>query len=185
MSTLFPDEFPEERSAVIEDEYRYLLTRRWAPGPIALWIMLNPSIADGAIDDPTVKRIIGFTRREGLSGFKIVNNYALISTYPDVLVTHSDPVGPRNKEFTRAALADSDVQLVVCAWGAHPATLRTRGGIRGMVREAVASRPELRVCCFGLGKDGGPSHPLYLAADLPLLDYLAITETGGRPKHGS
>ena len=35
--------------AVLSDcgQYRYLLTRRWGPGPTATFTMLNPSTADG------------------------------------------------------------------------------------------------------------------------------------------
>src|SRR4026208_2484913 len=41
--------------------YRYSLRRTWAEGcAIVCFIMLNPSTADADIDDPTIRRCIGF-----------------------------------------------------------------------------------------------------------------------------
>jgi hypothetical protein len=57
------------QSAAVVSEcglYSYSLTRRWAHGPKALFVMLNPSTADAMVDDPTIRRCIGFARRQGV-----------------------------------------------------------------------------------------------------------------------
>ena len=60
------------RYAQIEGEYRYWLERSWDRSPVTGWpldmltfVMLNPSTADGRVDDPTIRRCIGFARRGG------------------------------------------------------------------------------------------------------------------------
>ena len=50
-----------------EGRYRWTLTRRWAPvRPVhtgtVCWVMLNPSTADGADDDPTIRRCVGYSQ---------------------------------------------------------------------------------------------------------------------------
>ena len=46
--------------------YRYSLERVWDPSkPTALFICLNPSTADAEIDDPTVRKMVGFAKRFG------------------------------------------------------------------------------------------------------------------------
>lgn len=59
--------------AILSDcgRFRYALTRRWADGPTALFIMLNPSTADACADDPTIRRCIGFARREGCGALRV------------------------------------------------------------------------------------------------------------------
>lgn len=53
-----------ERSAVVSPDgrYRYLLERRWGNGPAIVWVMLNPSMADATVDDPTIRRVVSFSR---------------------------------------------------------------------------------------------------------------------------
>ncbi|MCB2110163.1 MAG: DUF1643 domain-containing protein, partial [Rhodobacteraceae bacterium] len=36
--------------------YRYLLSRRWGPGGMLLYVLLNPSTATEAANDPTIER---------------------------------------------------------------------------------------------------------------------------------
>lgn len=55
--------------------YRCELRRWWRAGPPVAWLMLNPSTADGLHDDPTLRRIIGFTYRWGFGGLVVVNLY--------------------------------------------------------------------------------------------------------------
>jgi len=46
--------------------FRYRLGRRWSDGPVVAFIMLNPSCADEHIDDPSVRRCIGFAQAAGV-----------------------------------------------------------------------------------------------------------------------
>lgn len=75
--------FPEvQRHAELSSDrlYRYRLSRIWADGPRATFVMLNPSTADENKDDPTLRRCMGFARQWGLGGLSIVNLYALRAT---------------------------------------------------------------------------------------------------------
>jgi hypothetical protein len=140
--------------------YRYWLTREWGPGATVVFVMLNPSIADAAIDDPTIRRCIGFARSWGYGALAVVNLYALRSTDPKGLWLADDPVGPDNDMWlTRFATgAEATDAPVVAAWGANARTDRI---------DAVKALSGMhRLSALGLTKDGQPRHPLYLKADL-------------------
>jgi len=137
--------------------WRYRLERRWAPGDLAAFILLNPSTADETRDDPTIRRCIGFARKWGFGGMILGNAFGLRSTDPRGLYSHPDPVGPDND----AALARiaADAGRVVCGWGVH-GELRDRGeSVARIIRQAGAVPLALRIT-----KAGHPGHPLYLSA---------------------
>jgi hypothetical protein len=135
--------------------YRYVLTRTWdAALPVMTWVMLNPSTADAAADDPTIKRCKAFARREGCGGIAVVNLFGLRATDPRALPEHADPVGPANDWFLR--LHAQGASRAVAAWGAH-GMLRGRAAEVARMLEAV---PGIRLECLGVTKDGHPKHPL-------------------------
>ena len=139
-------------SAVIEGDYRYLLARAWdAMAEPMTWIMLNPSTADATVDDPTIRRCIGFAKAWGFGSIYVVNLFALRSTNPAALRTHPDPIGPKNDRYIREATEHSS--LNVAAWGNHGAYL-TRG------YKVAATIPRLHV--LNMTGEGQPAHPLYL-----------------------
>lgn len=161
---------PVIRSAVIsaDELYRYQLTRDWRadgthrhPGHV-LWVMLNPSTADGKLDDPTIRRCIGFTRRWGYGYLEVVNLYALRCTRPIHLEHYPDPFGPDNVHYWCEA-ADS-AKLAVLAWGSHkqPRTARVNP-ILGVEKTLRTRRVPTVV--LGVNQDGHPKHPLYVRAD--------------------
>lgn len=149
--------------------YRYELTRRWARGPVAAWIMLNPSTADATQDDATIRRVRGFTQRLQLGGFIVVNLFALRATNPVVLRGHADPIGRENEDAIHDAVVRS--RIVVAAWGAHAAARRQASYILGLVEEVGR-----RVYCLGVTGSGAPRHPLRLAADTPLRPLMTYDE---------
>lgn len=156
-----PVEWPMERTAVLSDDgtYRYVLSRRWGPGPGAVFVMLNPSTADATVDDPTIRRCIGFARAWGLKALLVVNLYALRSPDPALLWTAPDAVGPDNDHWLKRelVLADHIGSPVIAAWGAHARADRVR---------AVMALPGAdRFQCLARNKDGSPKHPLYQPAD--------------------
>ena len=171
-------------SAIIspDDRYRYLLERTWGNtlweggwGPIrrVLWCLLNPSTADATVDDATVRRCVRFSRDWGYGGLAIVNLYAYRATNPKTLTGDYDNFGPENDHHIATAALHS--HRVVLAWGASPVpdlAIRAQQVIEIILeaRRGVSTTNELY--CLGLTAGGHPRHPLYLAADTPLVPYL-------------
>jgi hypothetical protein len=150
-------------AAVFSDDftYRYLLTRSWGDGPFVTWVMLNPSIADEMVNDPTVTRCINFSRGWGAGGLTVVNLYGLRSTDPSVLAVHPDPVGPDNDRIIGEHCALST--LVVCAWGAGAKDPERVEEVRRILGGGLA--------CLGITKGGHPRHPLYVHGATRLMPY--------------
>jgi hypothetical protein len=149
-----------ERYAEISEcgRYRYTLGRQWGDGPLVTFVMLNPSTADAEMDDPTIRRCLGFARSWGAGALHVVNLYALRSTDPAALWVVPDPVGPDNDRHLaqHAHLAVRDGAPIVAAWGANARQDRVA---------AVRALPGMdRLQCLGVTKDGAPRHPLYLPA---------------------
>ena len=136
-----------------DGRYRYLLGRRWAPGPLVLWVLANPSTADALADDPTLRRCVGFSAAHGYAGLLVVNLWAWRATHPRELQHVTDPVGPENDAWTAEAVAASDGPVVL-GWGGQAEPGRTR-----TVLGLLAARP-LR--CLGVTSAGQPRHPLYV-----------------------
>lgn len=150
-------------SAIISDcrKYRYLLQRQ--PGPQLTIIMLNPSTADGELDDPTIRRCRAFAAREGYRGISVMNLYALRSTDPAGLWAVADPVGPENDMYIKAMTSGGGV--VLCAWGAN-AERRRVDAVLAILRKNAATP-----VCLGTTKHGHPRHPLYVRSDQPFTPY--------------
>jgi len=137
--------------------YRYRLWRTWdGSKPPLVMVMLNPSIADDAQNDPTVERCQRRAIAMGYGGLQVTNIFSLVSTDPAALYTTEDPVGPDNN----AAILDAikDAGMVLCAWGNHGAHVGRAREVVDMLRSAGATPHSL-----GQNTDGSPKHPLYVA----------------------
>src|SRR5687768_16866498 len=98
--------------------YRFELWRIWdEDGPKLNVIGLNPSTADENLDDPTIRRCIGFARDWGFGGLVMTNLFAYRSTDPKGLAAVDDPVGPNNDYHLEIAACSG---TPLAAWGAHP-----------------------------------------------------------------
>jgi hypothetical protein len=159
--------------------WRYDLTRRWSPGPAALWVGLNPSRADAVADDHTLRRIMAFSRQGGFGAVVVVNLYALRATNPAELVGHCDPVGPGNDRYLAAHASRHDV--VVVAWGATRVFPGREGQRRHQSRIdavlAVLEGKELR--CVGRTRHGQPRHPSRVGAGAALGAWTSSAATMG------
>lgn len=150
-------------SAVLSDcdRYRYLLGREWDDAlPTAVFVMLNPSTADGRRDDPTIRRCLGYARAWDCGSLMVANLYAWRATDPRELWTADDPVGPENDAhlYAAATIAAETGGPLVAAWGANARQDRIA---------AVLALPGLdRLAALDVTKAGQPKHPLYLKADL-------------------
>lgn len=125
--------------------------------------MLNPSTADGNRDDPTIRRCIYFSKREGFGRLEVVNLYAYRTPSPTELVLIGDPVGSGNDYKIEGALLRAS--LVVAAWGNHADPARVHEVAN------LIDRSGKPVKCLGLTKLGNPKHPLY-ASSKTALEYL-------------
>lgn len=151
-----------EKSAEISKcgRYRYLLSRNWDfDRPACIFIGLNPSTADADVDDPTIRRCVGFARRLGMGGIAMYNLYAWRDTSPKALfaakANGQDIVGPYNDFFLRLNIHSDS--CVIAAWGANAPEDRVRD-----VRRLLGG---MRFMALATNKDGSPKHPLYIRAD--------------------
>lgn len=149
-------------TAEIVGDYRYSLTRTWDFGVTrCVFLMLNPSTADALQDDPTIRRCIGFAKREHFGGIEVLNLYAYRATNPRDMLAAADPVGPENDRI----LAERTVgRTVIAAWGVNAAATRV-----ATVLELLPST--VKLFALGATRDGHPRHPLYVRGDAPLIQW--------------
>ncbi|UEM07994.1 DUF1643 domain-containing protein (plasmid) [Skermanella rosea] len=148
------------------DCYRTMLWREWGRegAAYALFIGMNPSTADGTVDDSTVRREIGFTQRLGLTAYRKANISAYRCTDPKRLKG-----APIRCEENLSAIRGSALwaEYVILAFG----TLK--GPMRGLAEEIVVElrRAQVPLWCLGTTADGSPRHPLYLRRDAELVPW--------------
>jgi hypothetical protein len=159
-----------------DGKYRYHLYRKLADGDrrIATFIMLNPSTADHEIDDPTVRKCIGFCRRWRCGELHVVNLFAIRATRPAEMKLAADPVGPENIGWVKRAVStvnatnDSDQRnAVICAWGTHGSYLDQDMAVLSSIQSAC------KPMALGFTRDGHPRHPLYVPYGAVLAEFSA------------
>jgi hypothetical protein len=129
---------------------------------LMFWVALNPSTADEIQLDNTLKRIRGFTAREGYGGFIMGNIFAFRATLPKDMYAAKDAIGPDNDKW----LLENAKRCgkVVAAWGGHGDYLD-----RGLIVAKLLK--DFNPVCLKTNSDGSPAHPLYLKKDLPFIPY--------------
>lgn len=149
-----------------DGHYRYRLTREWGPecARTVLWVMLNPSTATATEPDATIRRCVGFSKREGFDRLVVVNLFALRTRHPHILLNDPDPIGPLNDYWIVDEARQAD--RIIVAWGAK----RVQGS-RAPTVTRMLKMAQVPLQCLGTTKDGHPRHPLYLPADTPLESY--------------
>lgn len=142
--------------------YRHALHRRWGPGPVLGWVMLNPSTATETQDDPTIARCLARARALGFGGIAVGNLFAWRATDPAALRGIADPLGAG----ADAALLEAtrNAARIVCAWGNHGALLGRGAQVLDLLR--ATGRPLQHL---GTTAQGQPRHPLYVALTKPLI----------------
>jgi hypothetical protein len=144
--------------------FRYALKRIWDHGPMATFIMLNPSTADASEDDPTIRRCISFAKREGCAGIRVENLYGFRATKPDKMFERGNSATGRTDDFIRGAVMSSGGPIIA-AWGADP---RAKGRADQVID--MVTKMRLEMVCLGKTKSGAPRHPLYVKGDTPLIN---------------
>lgn len=147
--------------------YRYRLWRAWDPGPRMLWVMLNPSTADASADDPTIRKCVGFAKRNRFPGIEVVNLFAWRATDPRELRNAADPTGPENDAAILTAV--DCAAAVFFAWGDFQwPQARTRAlAVADMIRLRSPKTP----MCFGYTGTREPRHPLMLGYKVAAEEY--------------
>lgn len=148
--------------ASIDGDCRYRLWRNWDGRlPIAAWLMCNPSTADEMDNDPTIRRIIGFTRDHGCGGLIVVNVWPFRTPYPERLWEHLGRSGYADqiRKFNLDAIIEAgvDAKLRFVAFGCEPAR---RYPEEVQVAVAALESPPGRVMALGINDQGWPLHPL-------------------------
>lgn len=142
--------------------YRWELRRRWAEGGKRVcWIMCNPSTALGRLpngkilDDHTIRKCVGFSKRWGANALIVVNLFAFRASDPRTVETIirldgvAKAIGPGNGHKIVQAVRRS--QITVAAWGG---LLKPWSTERGQLLQALGLQ------CLGVNHDGSPRHPL-------------------------
>jgi hypothetical protein len=136
--------------------YRYALWRSWDDSkPRVMFIGLNPSTADEAQDDPTLRRCMNYAQTWGYGSVCITNLFAFRATEPNDMKNAKNPIGPDNDKWLKKLVGESS--LIVAAWGNDGSFLNRSTQVRKFL-------PPLH--CLKCNKSGEPAHPLYQKANL-------------------
>jgi hypothetical protein len=156
-----------------DGQYRYKLVRTSsAEGRTALWLGINPSTADGEVDDASIRRLYGFGERLGIGTWLVGNLFAYRATDVKKLASAEAPIGPETDKYLAEMMAEAN--LVIAGWGSIgkvPRHLRPRW------KEVVglAQRHGRDLLCWGTCADGHPLHPL-------MLPYTSVLRTWEPPE---
>lgn len=129
-------------------------------------IGLNPSTADEAKLDPTLRRCAGFAYDWGLGGLVMTNLFAFRATDPIDMKASVEPIGPHNDDWLETIatgtreLTFGRRPVVLAAWGTH-------GGWLGRDEQVVSllTSRGVDLHCLVKTKHGHPKHPLYVKKD--------------------
>jgi hypothetical protein len=155
-------EFVDRADYSPDDLYRWSYERRWAPGGTLCWVGLNPGTGDrDAGPRPTLRRVVGWAKREGCAAVTVVNLFSYRCTDPKALrMAKVDIVGDRTDDTIRKA--STRAQITLAAWGADKLVKHRSSRVVGMLIDPM---------CVGVTKDGEPRHPLFVTASTPFTSY--------------
>lgn len=134
--------------------YRYWLLRIWDDSlPVNCTCGVNPSTADERENDPTIRKDIGFSERQGFGGLLKVNVSAFRSTDPKPARTHG--VGDENSSsHLRGYFEIFGCRQFIACWG--------KNGRYFQCQVDLLLREFSEAVCFGKNGDGTPKHTLML-----------------------
>ena len=141
----------------IDKKERYSLKREWDKSKNKiLYIMLNPYFADDKNDDPTIRRLINFTKKFNSGGFLVGNIFTTITPNPKEL---DKSKGMSDKNFEELIKLINKVDQIVYAWGSS------------IEEPKLLKKLVLNPKCFGKNLNGTPKHPLYLPSQTNLINF--------------
>ena len=153
--------------------YRYTLWREFDPllsidSGYVMFIGLNPSTATDEVNDPTIRRCVGFAKAWGYGALCMTNLFAYRATNPRVMQAQTDPIGAENDHWLRQCAKEAAV--IVAAWG-------SKGAHRGRGLSVACLLLEYPLMCLGLTKEHFPRHPLYAKSNLVPVRYSRFVPT--------
>jgi hypothetical protein len=154
------------------DEHRFWLTRKLREGEIkpAIFGLHNPSTADASINDPTVRRGIGFGIALDASHLVYWNPCSLRATNADDIPADAELSCPQNWLALDAAfkLVKEHNGVFICAWGKPKGKAAVRRKMEDLFARTLfyAMQAEVPTHALRITGSGYPEHPLYLPAHL-------------------
>lgn len=154
------------RTATISgcETYRYQLMREFEPEDLicglqgtVLFVLNNPSTADGRKEDPTSRRGNGFTASWGKRRHYFGNCNPWRSTDPKLAQIPPEQILLENDEWLRLMACQADI--TVAAWGGKANPMLADRALRVLIEVTD-------VHYLALTNDGAPKHILYLKGDL-------------------
>lgn len=118
----------------------------------ALYIMLNPSIADFVICDPTVDQCIYFAKKEGYGSIEIVNLFSKITPSPEDLLKEKERNHEDNERYIVEAINSSEI--IILAWGEQGIRFNACYKVFRII-ESIHKK----VYSLGVNRYGLPRHP--------------------------
>lgn len=142
--------------------YRYALWRIWdSTKPLVMFIGLNPSTANEAEPDATIRSVIRIARYNGYGGVYMMNCWPFVTSKPELL-QHNEYTDKWNDVML--TVIASRCKDVVLAWGNFKVV-----SAKGRDKELLAMFPRAKV--IGLNSNGSPKHPLFQKGESVLIDY--------------
>lgn len=155
-------------SAIISDcgLYRYRLERTIAlEGITVAWFGVNPSTASAELDDPTIRKMVGFSRKLGAKTMIVGNCIPYRTANVHRIGRTSDAAWIENRKHCSSIIREAAV--VIPCWGdvskKLPEHLRCHPEhLEWLIRQSGA-----QALCLGKTKAGDPRHPLMLGYNTP------------------
>lgn len=176
------------RSAHIQGEYRWTLTRAWDSRPKLLVCMFNPSTADAQQDDPTISLLCHIAAYNGFGGIVVINGVPLRCSDPEPAFAMLE--WDKSSDWSARDALQSNLMViereavragaVLLAWGAlaHK-TIASADWFDNVREEIECAVPDgVPIYCLGKTVSGCPKHPLArgkykVPKDAPLIPWRA------------
>ena len=119
--------------------------------------MINPSTADAAEDDRTIRLLYDITKRWNYDGFYVGNLYPFRSSTPADLRTHITPDTIHQKNIASITEMAADSALVVYAWGTKGPDPKQKEP--DWLKQLIQTRTDTNVYTIGTTTKHIPKHP--------------------------
>ena len=122
--------------------------------------MCNPSTADHTVDDPTIRRCLGFARAWGYEAIEVVNLWSWRATDPTEVVRNLADAATQTTDTVLLEVAEA-CSTIVAAWGFSGGTAWGKERAEAVV--ALLRFHGAELVCLGRTNNDSPRHPLYIA----------------------